>query len=324
MSRLGVSLQQGYRRWLDRRLPEVVSCRLENRRLFIFPSAAGGLFAALLVVLWLTATNFENNLIFGLTFWLCGLFVVTIFHTYANLHGIEVGPLRAGSGFAGDSVDFAVTLRNRGRRARQRIQLHFRGGERRTIELGAGEICTVRLPLHAHRRGWLSPGYLCIESHYPLGILRVWSRVRLPGQGLVYPRPIPGPPPTAGMALSGHADAAEVPGREDFSALQRYRPGEPRTHIAWKQYARELGLFTKTFVDPVHQRLWLDWRDLAATDSEVRLSQLCGAVLAAEATGLSYGLRLPGQEIAPSQGHQHRDRTLTALALYGLPPAEQT
>src|SRR5690606_36386172 len=81
MTGLRASLQSNYQRWLDRRLPEVASCRLRNRRLFIFPSAAGGLFAALLAVLWLTATNFENNLIFGLSFLLAGLFVVTIFHT---------------------------------------------------------------------------------------------------------------------------------------------------------------------------------------------------------------------------------------------------
>src|SRR5690606_16862015 len=111
-------IDRRYRAWLDRRLPEVVSCRLENRRLFIFPTAAGGLFGALLAILWLTATNFENNLIFGLTFLLAGLFVVTIFHTYGNLHGIEVGPLRTGTGFAGETLDLMVELRNPGRRLR--------------------------------------------------------------------------------------------------------------------------------------------------------------------------------------------------------------
>lgn len=319
MTGLRASLQSNYHRWLDRRLPEVVSCRLRNRRLFIFPSAAGGLFAALLAVLWLTATNFENNLIFGLTFLLASLFVVTIFHTYANLHGIEVGPVRGGSGFAGESVDFAVALRNPGRRSRQRIRLCYPGGAGLLVDLQAGAATTVRLAVAGQRRGWLNPGRLRVESCYPLGILRVWSQIRLPARGLVYPRPIPGPPPVAGLASTGRSDA-QARGREDFAALSSYRPGESRAHIAWKQYARELGLHTKTFTDPVDRRLWLDWRDLPAMDVETRLSRLCGAALAADSAGLSYGLRLPGQEIPPDRGRSHRDRVLAALALYGLPP----
>ena len=321
MAGLRAGLQRNYRLWLDRRLPEVVSCRLRNRRLFIFPSAAGGLFAALLVVLWLTATNFENNLIFGLTFLLAGLFVVTIFHTYANLHGIEVGPVRAGSGFAGESVDFAVALRNPGRRSRQQVRLRYPGGPGLLVDLHPGEAITVRLAVAAQHRGWLNPGRLCVESCFPLGILRVWSQVRLPGQGLVYPRPVAGPPPVAGLASTGRSDA-QVQGREDFAALNSYRAGESRAHIAWKQYARELGLYTKTFTDPVDRRLWLDWRDLPAMDVEARLSRLRGAALSADSAGLSYGLRLPGREIPPDRGRSHRDRVLGALALYGLPPEE--
>jgi uncharacterized protein (DUF58 family) len=321
MTGLRASLQRNYHRWLDRRLPEVISCRLRNRRLFIFPSAAGGLFTALLVVLWLTATNFENNLIFGLTFLLAGLFVVTIFHTYANLHGIEVGPVRGGSGFAGESVDFAVALRNPGRRSRQRIQLRYAGGPGLLVDLQPGAATTVRLAVAGQHRGWLNPGRLWIESVYPLGIVRVWSQVRLPGRGLVFPRPLAGPPPAAGLASTGRSDA-QTPGREDFAALSSYRPGESRAHIAWKQYARELGLYTKTFTDPVDRRLWLDWRDLPAMDVETRLSRLCGAALAADSAGLSYGLRLPDQEIPPDRGRSHRDRVLAALALYGLPSGE--
>ncbi|MFZ5655388.1 MAG: DUF58 domain-containing protein [Pseudomonadota bacterium] len=312
-------VQRHYRRWLDRRLPEVTSCRLENRRLFILPSGAGGLFLALLALLWLTATNFENNLIFGLTFLLSGLFVVAIFHTYANLHGVEVGPVRAGSGFAGDSLEFRVRLHNPARRGRQRIRLRYADGEERCADLAPGESITLRLPVAARRRGWLDPGWLRIESCHPLGILRVWSQLRLPGRGLVYPRPLAGMPPVAQGARAGYSDTAQLPGREDFAALAGYRPGESRARIAWKHYARELGLYAKTFTDPVDRRLWLDWNELPGLDVETRLARLCGAALAAEQAGLSYGLRLPGREIEPAGGQAHRDRVLRALALFGLP-----
>ena len=52
---------------------------------------------------------------------------------------------------------------------------------------------------------------------------------------------------------------------------------------------------------------------------EQRLSRLAGWVLAAERAGTSYGLRLPGVEIAPGRGDPHRNACLQALALYQEP-----
>lgn len=311
-----------YQRWLDRRLPAVRSCRLDNRRLFIFPSAAGGLYGALLAVLWLTATNFENNLVFALTFLLAGLFVVAILHTWGNLHGIEIAPLRAGNGFAGQEVEFALQLRNAGRRPRTGICLSWSGGPVRVLHLGAGEVCDLWLPVPAPQRGWLDPGRLTIASVHPLGLLRVWSLVRLETRALVYPRPVSAGTKAWAQPVAAEAGQGAVPGREEFAALENYRPGEPRSRIAWKHHARGLGLHTKHFTDPVDRRRWLDWDDFPGLDIESRLSRLCGAALAADAESGVYGLRLPGQAIAPDAGRAHRDRVLRALALYGLPDGQ--
>ena len=320
---LRARIDRRYRAWLDHRLPEVISCRLENRRLFIFPSPAGGLFGALLVVLWLTATNFENNLIFGLTFLLAGLFVVAIFHTYANLHGIEVGPLRAGTGFAGESVDLVIELHSPGRRRRERICLGFATGDERILDLAPGARCRLRLPVTAVRRGWLDPGRLRVQSCHPLGLLRVWSQLRLSGRALIYPAPLPAPPLAIRRpGATGDDSANHQPGQEDFAALAPYRAGESRARIAWKQYARELGLHSKQFTDPVDRRIWLDWNDFPGVDTETRLSRLCGAALAADTADLFYGLRLPGLTLEPARGRTQRDRVLRALALFGLPDAE--
>jgi uncharacterized protein (DUF58 family) len=61
----------------------------------------------------------------------------------------------------------------------------------------------------------------------------------------------------------------------------------------------------------------LDW-DLTPdpADSETRIAILAGWVVAADAEGASYGLRLPGREIPPDAGPAHRHRCLEALALY--------
>ena len=63
----------------------------------------------------------------------------------------------------------------------------------------------------------------------------------------------------------------------------------------------------------LYRRVWLA---APAPDTEHRLSRLAAWVQAAERNGLAYGLRLPGQEIAPGQGESHRRAALDLLALY--------
>ena len=63
----------------------------------------------------------------------------------------------------------------------------------------------------------------------------------------------------------------------------------------------------------------MDWNDARGPDVETRLSILCHWVLQAESFEQSYGLRLPGREIAPSRGDAHQTRCLEALALFEAP-----
>jgi uncharacterized protein (DUF58 family) len=63
--------------------------------------------------------------------------------------------------------------------------------------------------------------------------------------------------------------------------------------------------------------LRLDWNTLpSALGTEQRLSRLAGWVLAAQAQGAFYGLRLPGTEIPPGRGDAHAAACLQALALF--------
>ena len=67
---------------------------------------------------------------------------------------------------------------------------------------------------------------------------------------------------------------------------------------------------------PPPQGRVLHWRQTAdlGADTEARLSRLCAWVLQADRIGARYGLRLPGREIAPDEGPNHRQRCLEALA----------
>lgn len=317
-NRLRQYFDSRYQDWLARRLPPARQIDLDRNRLFVFPSRAGGFFLVVLLLLWLAATNYENNLIFAFTFLLTALFVVGIMHTFANLAGVTVTGVRALPAFAGELAEFDIALSQQRVRRRQAISLHFRGAVPLTAALADIETLTFRLAVPASRRGWLEPGRLTLESLYPLGLFRVWTHLDVDLRALIYPRPVRGFPAVVASASHGEGLLAVDGGSEDFRGLEKYRAGESLRHVAWKQYAREQGLYTKRYADPLDERIWLDWEAFPGMHREARLSRLCGWLLDVSATHHLYGLRLPGMEIPPGRGDGHRDEFLRVLALYEL------
>ena len=51
-------------------------------------------------------------------------------------------------------------------------------------------------------------------------------------------------------------------------------------------------------------------------DAERRIAQMTRMVVDCDRLGRNYGLRLPGLELRPASGPQHRHECLTALALF--------
>jgi uncharacterized protein (DUF58 family) len=78
-------------------------------------------------------------------------------------------------------------------------------------------------------------------------------------------------------------------------------------------------LLTKLFDGASQRDVWLDLSVVPAhLGLEAALSRLTRWVLDCElASDVHYGLRLGVLEIPPERGEAHRERCLTALALYG-------
>ncbi|MFN3883666.1 MAG: DUF58 domain-containing protein, partial [Rhodocyclaceae bacterium] len=152
-------------------------------------------------------------------------------------------------------------------------------------------------------------------------LVRCWAYAAPASRCLVYPRPARAVPPAPTFSGMQAGRLPSEAGDEDFAGLKRHQPGDPLHHVAWKAAARlgpEAALQTKQFSGSTAQAPWFDWALLPSTlDVEARLSILARWVLDAEAAGLSYGLRLPGQEIPQAHGDAHCHACLKALALYG-------
>ena len=105
---------------------------------------------------------------------------------------------------------------------------------------------------------------------------------------------------------------------EDFAGLRTFHAGDSLRRVAWKAYARGQGLHVKMYAGTSVASHLFDWDSLPGLGVEARLSQLCRWIEDAHAEGRAFGLKLPDMELPANIGPAHRQRCLTALALYGL------
>ncbi len=291
--------------------------QIRPRKIYIMPTCYGFGFGLLLMLMLIGSINYANNLGFFLTFLLAGLGLVTILHTWRNLLGVELQAGRVNPVFAGDKANFEILLINKRRSERPDIRLQLKGSEAVETDLQNRSRQSLSLLLSAPRRGKLGLPRFSISTRYPTGLLRAWCYVELESECLVYPAPGKRIPPADMPDYSQSAKGDRVAGVDDFVGLRPYHDGDSPRHINWKAFAREQGLQTKQFGGDRSERLWIDWHSLPEMETEARLSRLCRGILDACDQEQEFGLRLPGFEISPARGQNHRHNCLAALALFG-------
>lgn len=312
-------MEKRFDAWMLPRLKSARTHQLTNKRLFIVPSQAGLGFLSVVVLLWLTGTNYENNVILGLAFFLTALFVVSIYHTFFNMSGLVVEAVRTAPCFVGEDGEVEVRVSCRNTTDKENIALKFSNGRATTVDLLNEHSIIIKLFTTGEQRGWHRPPRLMIESYYPLGIIRCWSWLVLDAPILVYPKPVAGSDIPLSQSSAHEGERQEEVGAEDFHGFKPYQAGTSPKHIAWKHYARGQGLYSKEYVSYREQSLWLDWESLEGLSTEARLSRLCYWVIKLSATEQPYGLRLPGLSISPAVGVEHKHQMLKTLALFRSP-----
>lgn len=317
-----MSKTTGWRRrwsqWLDRRIPAAAQVRLGHRSIFILPTGSGLLYLLLLLLMLITAINYQNSLIYGLTFWLFSVGLVAMMVTFRNLSGLTLKAGHPYPCFAGERLELPLHIQSGGR-YHDALWVQFPQEAGVQAGVAAGASATLHLSFRPAQRGPLHTGRLRLDSRFPLGLFNAWTWVKLDFQGVVYPQPEYVPLVLAsgdsGDNLPGAATTQA--GAQDFFGLRPYQPGDSLRRIAWKQLARGKGLVSKEFDHDEGATCWLAWDSLPGVAVETRLSRLCGWVLEAHQRGWRYGLRLPGTELEPDNSEVHRDRCLHALALFG-------
>jgi uncharacterized protein (DUF58 family) len=306
-------------RWMRRRQGiDRLPVRLERRRLYILPTRAGLAFTALLFLMLLAGLNYANSLALFLTFLLTGFALVVMQQCHRNLLGTEVATAVAPPVFAGSTGALQLTLGNSDGVPRMRLEARLPRGPLVQADLAAHTRQRLELPLAAPRRGIVRIERLRLSTAHPFGLFRVWTWVHTEVAMLVYPHPHGRLPMPAENPRHAGARANTGAGADEWAGLRPFRDGDSPRQVDWKAYAREAPLLVKEYVQGASELRMFDFAQLRSLDAEARLSQLARWVVDAEAQGERYGLMLPGAQLAPDRGPEHRHRCLAALALFSL------
>lgn len=308
-------LRQRYLRWLAKRLPRANHFQLHQGNVFIFLNRQSLFYLGVCVLLWVGASNFENNLIYSLCFFMMALIVSAILLTFHNLTQLKIDLLPPAPVFAGEPITLPIRLQSS--RIREHLQLQFDGMPAQYLSTERGDTQTqVQAP--AMPRGCHLLPRLKLASSYPLGIINCWTFLYAADMVWVYPQLVVCDIQSCN-AGSGHLlGSAAVSGSEEFFSLKAYRPGDSLVRVAWKQYAAGRGLLVSEYETSQHSGDWqLDYEQLNDQDPELRLSKLCYAVVTLTQQGQAFSLRLPQCVLTQGAGAQHEMLALQALARFG-------
>lgn len=290
---------------------------LDRSRVYILPTKSGVIFGLLLILLLLGSVNYGKSLGYVLVFLMAGVGNVAIFSTWRNLAGLRLSAGGCSPVFCGDHAEFVVQLENLDPVARHSVAIARDGIEYEVIDVPANRVGQLHFSRVAKQRGLLNAGRFRLSTEFPTGLFVAWTWIELSMQCVIYPKPALTAALTSNDSVTdGEADISSD-GLEEFTGLRKYQTGDSWRRVSWKATARSDELHTKEFAGGQPDLQWIDWKAIAASGVESRLSIMTRLVMDAESAQRYYGLRTPDVEISPDHGSTHYQRCLKLLALYG-------
>lgn len=292
--------------------------KLKRERLFIVPNGYGLMYGFGIVISLLAAATYTNNLIYSLSFFLVGLFLVGMIQTNSNLKKTEFEKVSFEIAEEGGVVQGRLWLKNES--GENHYNLNFRfpeiskelGFEVEKLPAKGIAICNFSFP--ANLPGIHKITKLQLRTVYPFGMFYSWKPFQVDFNYAVHPK---GEgdlalPQNVLMGESYHHQWGS--GGEDFSEHRYYQEGEPYHHVDWKAFARRDRLLTKKFEDGDRQNILIDMFKLGLADKEA-LRQMVQWVDSCTNEKISYALKLKsGEYLEMGYGPYQKQRALYLIA----------
>jgi len=299
--------------WLSSKSPSKPSITLTQKNIYIVPTLQGFGFMLILVLMLVTAINYQSSLVYLFTFFLVSVFFISIWMCFLNLLGLTVTAGKQHEVFVGEPCGVAIKGFHASK-ALYGLRFSIEPDLVEPVEIEPGRVAEFVVNMARQRRGLAKFDRMRVETTFPFGLIIAWSWLRLNASILVYPKPIePAQERSGGMNTSSNEGRLS---EGDPESLRAYRAGESMSRIVWKKLAAKDELVVRDPVPLARDDSWLQWDDYPEVSSELRLSYLAYDVLQHSTQGIVFGLEIPGARIEPDLGAVHRRQCLEALALF--------
>lgn len=309
------SIAQKLSLWLSSKKPPQALVTLNQKNIYIVPSRQGFAFMAILIVMLITAINYQSSLVYLLTFVLASVLFFSIWLCFLNMLGLTISAASSPENFAGEPCQFRIGFSHPSK-SLFGLRASLEASAIQTFSLTSGQEVKLLLEQQACSRGWVSIKRLKIETGFPFGFIVAWSWVRLDARTVVYPQPCN--PATESQLHCSSEGGDQQQGYVEPESLRALRPGEGMSRLLWKKLAAKDELVVREEPPQGYDPQWLRWDHYPDVATELRLSYLCYEVLRCSQQSQAYGLHVPGAKILPGTGPAHRKKCLQALALYGV------
>jgi uncharacterized protein (DUF58 family) len=304
--------------WLLKRIPRENSIKFTINNTFILPSSFGWSCIGIVICLFILGTNFQNNIILLLCYFLLAMVLLALFHSYFFFVQHTV-----------DFLDIAPEFENR--KANLPIQINstldYQGGSLtfsvdnifKLSNLQNSESYTIKLPLPAYRRGYYKCPTVKIVATYGFGLFTCWTYLTPKLSFYVYPA-LQKSTVNLFQANSAtqvsHSRYSQDTVSDDLQGVREHKISDPIHHISWKHVAKGQGMLTKDFTESKGVSGWLRLHDLNHLNIEQALRCLCYQVQQLSNNQLQFGLDLGSTKILPQEGDVHLHKCLVQLAMY--------
>lgn len=307
--------------WLEKRIPANFNQRLNHSSIFIFPSEFGLGFLFMCACLFVLGTNYQNNLMLFLCYFLLAIFLLNLFVSYLNFSKLQFKAQPIGGVFAGHLATLNLKLVINGKpEAKPSGNMHLQWWNENDsiwIDLDKHDNL-ISKGFYAEKRGVFTLPRLKCFSYYPLGLYRCWTYLDFDQTLWVYPTPIACKTLLSNDETQVSETNTTSVGHDDFYALKAYSAGDPLQHVAWKHVARTGEWTTKSFSQPLGSSGYLVLPNYYK-DIETELSKLAFQVIELSQQQIPFGLKLGATSLPPDNSENHKLQCLKALAEYAAP-----
>ena len=324
-------------KWLKKRIPSNNSIQLNINNTFILPSGFGWSVIAIAMSLFVLGTNFQNNTILLLCYFLLALLLISVFHSffYFTQHRINFNAIKpdfenrqfhlpiainSTQEYKGGALHFSIAHTDELKASKTTQQCTvFMQTQHSSLTTKQASTNSIKLPLPKLSRGIHACPPVTVACTYGFGLFKCWTHLTPNLQIITYPsmkRSVLSLHKTTSATDSAQPSDSQYAISDNLQGIREYQITDPIHHVSWKHVAKGQGMLTKDFSENKGVSGWLRLADLAHLSDEEALQCLCYQIQQLDKDHVQFGLDLGPTQILPQQGLTHLSDCLLQLALF--------